>query len=350
MRNLLALGLACALAACAAKHAKPLAYGPDLQGFDYPYPVRLQGFKTQAQTYVMAYMNVAPPKEPAGARPSLGAGRTIVLLHGEGFCSATWKPTIARLHDAGFRVVAPDQLAFCKSSKPINYQYSLEQLAINTRQLLGDLGAGRVILVGQGLGGMLAARYALMYPSEVSELVLVDPLGLEDWRAEGVLYLTLDERYALELQNTAARIKEYELENYYGGRWKPEYDVWLRMLAGLYSGAGRERFAWNQALISDMLFTQPVIYELDQLSMPTVLIIGELDRTDPFRSSAPPAVAARLGRYPELGRLVAGRIPHARLIELAGVGHVPQLEAPDRFNEVLLQAIANPPAATPPSH
>lgn len=342
MGRLSILALAVALTGCAT--SRPLAYGPDLQGFNYPYPVRFYSFKTQAQTYAMAYMDVAPPKERPGGRPSLGAGRTVVLLHGESFCGATWKTTIAALHAAGFRVVVPDQLAFCKSSKPINYQYSFEQLAVNTRQLLGSLGAGRIILVGHGMGGMLAARYALMYPNEVSELVLVDPLGLEDWKAQGVLYLTIDERYALELQNTRARLEQYELENYYDGHWRADYDLWLRVLAGLYSGPGRERYAWNQALTSDMIFTQPVVYELDRLRMPTALIIGKLDRTDPFRSSAPPAVAARLGNYSELGRRAALRIPHARLIELAGVGHVPQLEAPEHFNEVLLQAIASPPS------
>jgi pimeloyl-ACP methyl ester carboxylesterase len=339
------VALACALAGCAASRSRPAAYGPDLQGFDYPYAVRVYGFKTEAQTYGMAYMDVAPPLDFLDAKPSLGAGRTVVLLHGEGFCGATWGSSIQKLHDAGFRVVVPDQIAFCKSSKPINYQYSFHQLATNTRELLGRLGAGQIILVGHGMGGMLAVRYALMYPTAVSELVLVNPLGLEDWKAKGALYLTIDERYALELQNTAARLKEYELENYYGGSWRPEYDIWLRVLTGLYLGAGRERFAWNQALTSDMIFTQPVVYELGELAMPTVLIIGQLDRTDPFRSSAPPAVAAALGQYPELGRLAAQRIPQSRLIELAGVGHVPQIEAPDRFNEALLQAIANPPAA-----
>jgi pimeloyl-ACP methyl ester carboxylesterase len=348
MERPLILALVLALAGCAA--SRPLAYGPDLQGFDYPYPVRLYSFKTEAQSYMMAYMDVAAPKEPPGAKPALGAGRTVVLLHGEGFCGASWQTTIAALHEAGFRVVVPDQIAFCKSSKPINYQYSFQQLAVNTRELLGGLGLGRVTLVGHGMGGMLAARYALMYPNEVSELVLVDPLGLEDWKAQGVLYLTIDERYALELQNTRSRLKEYERENYYGGHWSPAYDIWLRVLAGLYSGPGRERYAWDQALTSDMIFTQPVLYELDRLRMPTVIIVGELDRTDPFRSSAPPAVAARLGNYPELGRLAAMRIPHARCIELAGVGHVPQIEAPDRFNSALLQAIAGPPAAAAAAH
>jgi pimeloyl-ACP methyl ester carboxylesterase len=343
LRRLCIVILACTLAGCVA--SRPLAYGPDLQGFDYPYPVRLYSFKTQAQTYAMAYMDVAPAGATPGSKPRPGAGRTVVLLHGADFCGATWGSSIEKLHEAGFRVVVPDQLAFCKSSKPINYQFSFQQLATSTRELLGRLGVGEVILVGHGMGGMLAVRYALMYPNGVSELVLVDPLGLEDWKAKGVLYLTIDERYALELQNTPARLKQYELENYYAGHWRSEYDIWLRVLAGFYLGPGRERFAWNQALTFDMIFTQPVVYELGELRMPTVLIIGELDRTVPFRSSAPPAVSATLGQYPELGRLAAQRIPHCRLIELAGVGHVPQIEAPERFNEILLQGIENPPAA-----
>lgn len=342
MRWLLLAALLCVTAVPSLARAPD--YGPDLEGFDYPYHVQFYRFRTQAQSYVMAYMDVAADASKHG----VGAGRTVVLLHGRSFCGATWARTIATLHSAGFRVVVPDQLGFCKSSKPVNYQYSFEQLAVNTRLLLDNLKAGRIILVGHAMGGMLAARYALMFPQEVTELVLVDPLGLEDWKAEGVLYLTIDERYALELENTAARIKRYELESYYGERWKPAYDIWVRLLASLYTGGGRERYAWNQALISDMIFTQPVLYELDRLAMPTVLFVGALDRTEPFRDTAPPRVAARLGDYPELGRRAALRIPDARLIELEGVGHVPQIEAPERFNAALLQAIEHPPAARRP--
>ena len=63
----------------------------------------------------MAYMDVKP------ARPN---GRTAVLLHGKNFCGATWQGTIAALTDAGYRVIAPDQIGFCKSSKPAQYQFS----------------------------------------------------------------------------------------------------------------------------------------------------------------------------------------------------------------------------------
>lgn len=332
-------------AASLASAAKLTDYGPSLEGLGYPYSVQLYGLKTQAQSYFMAYMDVGPD------RIGIGTGRTAVLLHDRPFCAATWGKTIAALHEAGFRVVAPDQLGFCKSSKPVNYQYSFEQLAVNTHALLGHIQAGRIVLVGHGMGGMLAVRYALMFPSEVETLVLVNPLGLEDWRAEGVLYRTIDERYALELETTPESIRKEQMQDFYAGHWQPAYDLWARVLGSLHAGSGRERFAWNQALISDMIFTQPVLYGLDRLKMPTILIIGELDRTSPFRDAAPPALAARLGDNPLLARRAVQRIANARLIELAGVGHVPQLEAPERFNPALVQALVSPraPPAPPPS-
>jgi pimeloyl-ACP methyl ester carboxylesterase len=318
------------------------AYGPNLEGFKYPYGVALYGFKTQAQNYVMAYMDVGPDQV------GIGTGRTAVLLHGMRFCGGSWAPTIAALHAAGFRVVVPDQLGFCKSSKPINYQYSFEQLAENVHSLLGHIEAGRIVLVGHDMGGMLAVRYALMFPDEVLHLVLVDPLGLEDWRAEGVLYRTIDERYAMELATNSRSIEHDERASYYGGDWQPQFDVWVRVLGSLHADSGRERFDWNQALTSDMIFTQPVLYDLDRLAMPVLLIVGERDRVAPFRESAYPALAAKLGDYPELARRAAKRIPHVDLVELKGVGHVPQIEAPERFNQVLLHALANPPGAPPP--
>jgi pimeloyl-ACP methyl ester carboxylesterase len=341
MRWTLLTVLAC-LAAVPAR-ARTLLYGPNLEGFAYPYPVQFYAFRTQAQTNSMAYMDVAPDE------PGPGAGRTVALLSGTSLCAGSWAATVGALSRAGFRVVVPDQLGLCKSSKPVNYQYSFEQLAANTRRLLDHLSAGRIILIGHGMGGMLAVRYALMYPRDVARLILVDPIGLADWRAHGVLYLTVDERYALKLENTESRIKRYELERFYAGRWKPSYDVWVQMLASLYSDSGRERYAWNQALISDMIFTQPILYGLARLSMPTVLIVGTLDRAQPFLDTTPPAVAARLSDVVELAREAVKRIPHGRLVTLDGVGHVPQIEAPGRFNAVLLQAIGHPPEASRPS-
>ncbi len=91
-------------------------YGPELEGFEYPFPVQRCPFTSQRVQLRMAYLDVAP------AVPN---GRTVVLLHGKNFTAATWEPTIKVLNRAGYRVVAPDQVGFGKSSKPAHYQVQL---------------------------------------------------------------------------------------------------------------------------------------------------------------------------------------------------------------------------------
>lgn len=326
--TLLLLQMVLWMTASAAQPASP--YGPELEGFDYPFPVQRHSLDSQGQVLSMAFMDVAP------AVPN---GRTVVLLHGKNFCAATWGVTIARLAAAGFRVIAPDQIGFCKSSKPERYQFTFHQLATNTRALLESRGVGRAIVVGHSMGGMLAARHALLFPDGVEQLVMVNPLGLEDWLAEGVPYASVDQSYRNELRTTAETIRNYQLRYYYNGRWKPEYDQWVEMAAGLYAGSGRERVAWNQALTMEMILTQPVLYEFPRLRVPTVLFIGGMDRTAPGAARAPAEVAQRLGDYPVLGRRAAAAIPRAKLVEFADLGHSPQVEAPDRFHDALLGAL-----------
>lgn len=323
--------LAAAAGAAPVAAPAPARYGERLQGFDYPWPVKEFSFRSQDQQLAMAYMDVAP----SGA----SNGRSVVLLHGKNFCAATWEGTIRVLADAGYRVLALDQVGFCKSSKPRGYQFSLPQLAANTHALLEHAGVRRPIVIGHSMGGMLAARYALQYPHDVAQLVMVGPLGLEDWQAKGVPYATIEQNAAVERKTTAASIKAYQLKFYYDGQWKPQYQRWVDMQAGLYGGSGAAIVAWNQAQTSDMIFTQPVLYEFARLQVPTVLVIGGKDRTAPGANRAPPELAATLGRYDRLGKEAAKAIPDARLIEFPELGHSPQVEAPERFHAALLPAL-----------
>jgi pimeloyl-ACP methyl ester carboxylesterase len=332
--------LACLLAAAtmssgyaapAAPPASP-AYGPELQGFTYPYPLAHYRFTSQGEQLQMAYMDVAAT--------GTGNGQTAVLMHGKNFCGATWDSQIRALSAAGYRVIVPDQIGFCASSKPAHYQYTFQQLAHNTAALLQQAGVSRAVLVAHSTGGMLAARYALMFPQAVSQLVLVNPIGLEDWKALGVPSRTADQWNSRELKLTADSVRAYEKSTYYGGRWKPEYDRWVDMLAGLNKGPGQKLVAWNSALIYDMIFTQPVIYEFPNLTVHTILMIGDADTTAIGSDIAPPDVKARVGNYAVLGKQAAKLIPHSRLIEFPGMGHAPQMEDPAAFNRQLLDALA----------
>ena len=310
-------------------------YGPRLEGFDYPYPVKIFRFESQRQPLEMAYIDV-----PAGGK---GFAGTVVLLHGKNFCAATWKDTIAALSAASYRVIAPDQIGFCKSSKPERYQYSFGQLAANTEALLEHLGygEGKLHIVGHSMGGMLAARFALMYPQRTISLSLVNPIGLEDWKAKGVPWRSIDAWYAGELKTSFDSIKTYQLDVYYNGQWKPEYEQWVRMQSRMYDGPGKQAVAWSQALTSDMVFNQPVVYELPKLTVPTTLFIGQTDRTAIGRDLAPPALKATLGNYPALGKAAAAAIPGATLVSFEDLGHSPQVQDPARFNAALLKALSH---------
>ena len=306
-------------------------YGPELQGFSYPHPIQHYKFTSQGEQLQMAYLDVAPTAK--------ANGKTAVLMHGKNFCGATWDSQITALRGAGYRVIAPDQIGFCASSKPAHYQYTFQQLAANTAGLLKQAGVERAVLVAHSTGGMLATRYALMYPQAVSQLVMVNPIGLEDWKALGVPYRTVDQWNERELKLTADSVRSYEKATYYGGRWKPEYERWVDMLAGLNQGPGKQLVAWNSALIYDMIFTQPVIHEFPKLAVPTVLMIGDADTTAIGSDIAPPEVKAKLGKYAVLGKQAAALIPGSRLIVFPGMGHAPQMEEPQEFNRQLLEAM-----------
>lgn len=302
-----------------------------LTDFPYPYPVRQHAFTSQGQALVMAYMDVPPT--------STANGRTAVLFHGKNFCGATWEGVIAPLAEAGFRVVIPDQIGFCKSTKPATYQMSFHQLAANTRALLEHLGVARPILIGHSMGGMLATRYALSFPDDSGALVLVNPIGLEDWSAKGVPGRTIDELLEAERKTDAQRIKAYQQRTYYDGRWRPEFDRWVDMLASTYRGADAGSAALSQARASDMIFTQPVVHEFPRLAVPTVLMIGERDTTAIGKDRAPPEVAEKLGHYATLAREAESRIPGALLITFPELGHAPHIEEPEAFNVTLLDAL-----------
>jgi len=329
-----ALSLSALGAHAADASAREPVYGPELEGFDYPAPVKQFNFTSQGVKLHMAYMDIAPAAK--------ANGRTVVLMHGKNFCGATWKASMDALSGAGYRVVVPDQVGFCKSSKPQHYQYTFQQLAENTRALLDAIGVKNATILGHSTGGMLATRYGLMFPQLTEQLVLVNPIGLEDWKTLGVPSLGVDKWYQRELQTTAEKIRNYEKSTYYVNTWKPEYEPWVQMLAGMYRGKGKEIVAWNSALLYDMIYTQPVVYEFPLLKMPTLLLIGLKDTTAIGKDAAPEALRPKLGNYPELAQKTARAIPKATLVSFPDMGHAPQMQDPKAFHEALLKGLAAP--------
>ncbi len=319
-----------ALAAVAAHAAPPPAKPPEplgiaMEGYPYPFPVSYLPLELEGQDMSMAFMDVAPAAAPNG--------RAALLLHGKNFFGAYWEGTIRALAGAGYRVIVPDQIGFGKSSKP-DLHYTFEQLAASTRQLLARLGIEKVVVVGHSMGGMLAVRFALMYPQLASGLVLENPIGLEDYR-EKVPYQSVEAQYFTNLHQTEEGLRKF-IGSYFVV-WKPEYEPYVMVPYRWTLSPEYSRYALASALTYQMIYSQPVVQDLPKLRLPTLLVIGQADRTTLGRGSLPKEALETLGRYPELGRKAAAAIPGARLVKIAEVGHVPHLESPARFHTALLE-------------
>jgi pimeloyl-ACP methyl ester carboxylesterase len=262
----------------------------------------------------------------------------VTLLHGKNFIADYWTNTARYLSSLGYGVLIPDQIGFGKSSKPVNYQYSFAVLAQNTHALMTSLSIKQSIVLGHSMGGMLASRFALMYPDTTKQLILVNPIGLENY-LNYVEYKDTNFFYKNELAKTAEGVKRYQQKNYYAGQWNATYSALTDFIVGQIQGPDKEQIAWVNAKTYDMIFTQPVITEFNNLTMPVKLIVGTRDRTGPGRNWKKHGVNYELGRYDQLGKTATLLIPNAQLFELDNLGHLPHIEDFDRFKIALDNAL-----------
>ncbi len=311
------------LASLLARAQEPLSI--TLENVKYPYPVRFLPLEAEGQDIRMAYMDIRP------AKPN---GETVLLFHGKNFGGYYWTGVIRALSGRGYRVIVPDQIGFGKSSKPV-INYSFHLLAGFNARLLDSLKIKETFVLGHSMGGMLATRFALMYPERTQKLIMENPIGLEDYRTF-VPYATPEAAYQAELKTTPESVKRYYQSSYFV-TWKPEYDELVRIASGVTGSADFPRYARVAALTGQMIYEQPVVHEFPDLKVPVVLLIGTRDRTIVGKARLNPDQQSRHGLYDQLGKQAAARIPGATLVEFSGSGHIPHLEIPEKFMEALLE-------------
>jgi pimeloyl-ACP methyl ester carboxylesterase len=317
------------LPSSAAETTQREPYGIDLEGFPYPYPVNLLPLVNDGEALRMAYMDVAP------AQPN---GRTVVLLHGRNFPSSYWAPVIKMLSEAGYRVVVPDQVGFGKSSKPSG-ELHFDTLARNTIALLDHLKIDKADIVAHSLGGMLGVRIARAYPDRVTHLVLTAPIGLEDYR----LYVppTPTEKILDNEDKLTADGYRKQLQTNYALKLPPD-QVTPFIDARFNIKASADYPRWLRAFVSSaqMIYREPVAHEIPLISLPTLFIMGADDHNAPGRPNAPEALRAKMGQNAELARALSAQMPDARAEVIPDTGHLVFLEAPDKFNALVLGFLA----------
>lgn len=280
-----------------------------------PYAYESQTFPLEIEEMdlEMSYMDV---------KPDMPNGKTIMLFHGKNFNGYYWHGVIDFLKNNGYRVIVPDQIGWGKSSIA-DIHYSFHFLAENNLKLLDALKIDKVNILGHSMGGMLAARFTLMYPGRVEKLILENPIGLEDYKTF-VPYTSFPELVQTELAATYESIKKYQMTYY--PEWKPEYEQYAIAQAEPLHKSNYEDAAYVNALTYQMIYEQPVVYELQNIKVPTLLIIGLEDRTVVGKNKIPKEMQSQYGNYPELGKKTQALIPNSQLLEFPGIGHIPHIQ------------------------
>lgn len=252
----------------------------------------------------------------------------VLLIHGLGVHGGIWSQTVPALVAQGFRVIVPDLPGHGRSDARRRASYSPR---FHTRVLIALLDAlqvHRFSVVGNSLGGLLAARLALALPDRVERLVLVDAAGLSHqgvpWKSR-LAYLPavlptppppvwtrlfLSRMVVFDPRHVPGLVALTEA-------YLPSVTAFRRTATGLLGPEGS------------------VASDLHRIETPTLLVWGERDPQIPVEQ-AHEALAA---------------LPNARLVRLAGTGHVPMWESPDAFRDALCDFLtqSHPPASDRPA-
>lgn len=285
----------------------------NLEDVPYPYPVQFLELQLYGHDIRMAYMD-APPTGPAN-------GRTVVLLHGMNWYAEYWGETMKRLTAEGYRVIAPDQVGFGRSSKPI-MPYSLHDHMANTHAILDDLGIDSATILGHSMGGAMATRFAFSYPEVTEKLVLVNPIALTDRRTDRE-WTRLQDSYESRRDGRDYEAVRRNIERYFV-EWDDRYERYVNINYGWTLSSEWPRLAKVRALNSQWLFQDSTVYDRPHIQAETLFLSGAQDGPS----------------FPDQARQVVEDIPDARLHLIEEAGHMPFFETPEEFYEVLMEFLA----------
>jgi pimeloyl-ACP methyl ester carboxylesterase len=281
----------------------------------YPYPVHYLPLSLYGQDVRMAFMDVPPAGQPNG--------RTVLLFHGMNFGGFYFAGPIEALRKEGFRVVVTDQIGFGRSSKPV-IPYNFNDMASNSRKVLESLGITKTAVVGHSMGGMLAARFAALYPDITERVVIYNPIGRTDTRYNGGRQRSVDENYKATMAQThdqAYQAAYATIRRYFASDWKESYASFARIMYAPTLSADGPRLAMVRALLGQMVGNDPVVYDWAHIKVKALVLGGDKDGPD----------------FPAQAKHIADTIPGAQLVLIPGVGHVPHIQVPEIFNRELLK-------------
>ncbi len=244
-----------------------------------------------------------------------GPKQTVFLLHGFASSTYTWREIAPRLNRAGFRVVALDMKGFGWSDKPLDAKYDPATLAAEVAEFIRVKKLGRVVFVGNSLGGAIGLIVTLQHPTKISRLVLIDaanPQAKTFWRKVASLPLA-----GLVIRLTFGRWAIWDsLDEVYHDPKKVTYELVKAYYDRLRTVGALEA---QRAVLTSIHEIKPFYDRVGEIKVPTLIIWGASDKWVPVA----------------VGRKLNKSIPGSRMVILKNCGHVPQEECPGRTAKLL---------------
>ncbi|WHZ09891.1 MAG: Hydrolase, alpha/beta fold family [Burkholderiaceae bacterium] len=259
---------------------------------------------------------------------TLGAGPTVLMLHGVDGGSLAWAPQVESFASRGWRAVAWNMPGYGHSA-PIE-PYNFKGLAQSCLALIDALACESVVLLGHDAGGMVAQEVALRWPQRVNRLVLCATVAAfagadaptngadRDPEHDGQCRFIAERSAPLDAGQSMEVLAQQLVPRRAGAAALREgVDLAAHCLAQVSPAT------YRRALEALAAFDRRA--DLARIRVPTLLVAGESDRDFP----------------PAQMRAIADRITDSRQVELRGIGHWPHLEAPDEFDGLVLGFLAD---------
>jgi pimeloyl-ACP methyl ester carboxylesterase len=244
-----------------------------------------------------------------------GSGPVVVLLHGLGGNYTNWVFNVPALSQK-YRVIVPDQIGFGSSDKPlINYRVGTYVDFLD--KFLDQLKVERATLVGNSMGGWVAAAYALQKPLRVERLVLVDAAGFRPPKEFDLATLS-----GLNPSTRDAMRQLVALVFYNKALFASDAAIDLMLTQRIAAGDGYT----IQSLVESIYRGQDMLDgRLSAIKQPTLIVWGREDGLTPLARE---------------GERFHREIPQSQMVVFDACGHVPQVEKASDFNAAVLKFLA----------
>lgn len=241
-----------------------------------------------------------------------GSGQPLVFLHGIGGAARLWAPQIEHFGARGYDAIAYDLPGY-GNREPLRGPITFEELTDDLDAVLASLGVRRPVLVGHSLGGMIVQTWLRRHPEEARAAVLSgtspafgDPKGEFQRKFLADRLGPLDQGWTM--RDLAPRI----VATLVGPSPDP---AGLALAESCMAATPSETYR----AMMNCLVTFDERGSLGRIRVPVLALAAEADASAPAR----------------MMRKMAGYIPGARYAEVRGAGHLPNVEAPQAFNEAV---------------